>query len=84
MDNISSKIFDIKSAFKNNERILTINSPDIINGRIVGKYKIKDLLSLVENSLGSIYANYTPNIVEEGQYLDFKFNIYSKIATLFL
>ncbi|WP_431157641.1 translocation/assembly module TamB domain-containing protein [Winogradskyella poriferorum] len=75
--------FDIISTFDDDKRTLAINSPDIISGRITGKYKIKDILKLVENSLGSIYTNYIPNEVEEGQYLNFKFNIYSKIAAVF-
>jgi len=75
--------FDIISTFDNDKRTLTVNSPDIISGRITGKYKVRDILKLVENSLGSVYANYIPNEVNEGQSLNFKFNIFSKIATIF-
>ncbi|WP_439152429.1 translocation/assembly module TamB domain-containing protein [Winogradskyella sp.] len=75
--------FDIVSEFNGAERTIAINSPDIINGKINGEFKIKDILKLVENSIGSIYANYIPNEVEEGQYLNFRFNIYSKIAAVF-
>ncbi|MCA0132629.1 translocation/assembly module TamB domain-containing protein [Winogradskyella alexanderae] len=75
--------FDIVSAFANEERTLTINSPDIVSGRIIGKYRIRDIIKLVENSLGSIYTNYIPYEVEKGQYLNFNFNIYSKIAAVF-
>ncbi|WP_296384457.1 translocation/assembly module TamB domain-containing protein [Winogradskyella sp.] len=75
--------FDIVSSFKGTERTIAINSPDIINGKIAGEFKTKDLLKLVENSVGSIYTNYIPNEVDEGQYIDFKFNIYSKIAAVF-
>ncbi|WP_343067589.1 translocation/assembly module TamB domain-containing protein [Winogradskyella flava] len=75
--------FDIVSSFKDEERTISINSPDIINGKVTGKFKIEDLPKLIENSVGSIYTNYVPNDVEEGQYMDFKFNIYSKIAAVF-
>jgi hypothetical protein len=75
--------FDIVSSFKENERTITINSPDIINGNIKGQFKTEDIFKLIENSVGSIYTNYVPFEVEEGQYIDFKFNIYSKIATVF-
>lgn len=75
--------FDIVSSFSDNERTITVNSPDIINGKITGQFKTEDVLSLVENSVGSIYTNYIPNVVGEGQYLNFKFNIYSKIAAVF-
>jgi len=75
--------FDIVSSFEDGERTLTINSPDIINGKIKGKFKIREILKLAENSLGSIYTNFEPNTVDEGQYLNFHFNIYSKIAAVF-
>ncbi len=75
--------FDIVSSFNGNERTISVNSPDIINGKVTGQFKTKDILKLVENSIGSIYTNYVPNEVEEGQYMDFKFNIYNKIAAVF-
>ncbi|MFK7833832.1 MAG: translocation/assembly module TamB domain-containing protein [Winogradskyella sp.] len=75
--------FDILSQFEDNVRNISVNSPDIINGKISGEFKTRDVLKLIENSVGSIYTNYIPNVVEEGQYLDFKFNIYSKIAAVF-
>ncbi|WP_317167403.1 translocation/assembly module TamB domain-containing protein [Winogradskyella costae] len=75
--------FDIVSSFDNNERTLAINSPDIIDGKITGQFKTKDILGLVENSVGSIYTKFVPNVVEKDQYINFRFNIYSKIATVF-
>ena len=81
--NYSFQDFDIVSSFADNERTISINSPDIINGKITGQFKSKDILGLIENSVGSIYTNYIPNAVEEGQYINFRFNIYSKIAAVF-
>lgn len=81
--NYSFQDFDIVSSFEDSERTISINSPDIINGKITGKFNTKDVLELVENSVGSIYTNFVPNAVEKGQYLNFRFNIYSKIAAVF-
>jgi len=75
--------FEIVSSFRGKERTISINSPDIINGEVSGQFKIVDILKLAENSVGSIYTNYVANEVEEGQYLNFRFNIYSKIAAVF-
>ncbi len=75
--------FDIVSSFEANERTISINSPDIINGKITGQFKTKDILGLVENSVGSIYTNFVPNVVDKDQYINFRFNIYSKIAAVF-
>ncbi len=82
-NNYNFEDFDIVSSFKENERTIAINSPDIIDGKITGQFKTKDILGLVENSVGSIYTNFVPNEVDKDQYIDFRFNIYSKIATVF-
>ena len=66
-----------------NVRNLTINSPDVITGRMEGKYDFDALLAILENGLGSIYSNYKPNLIKSGQYLNFNFSIYNKIIDIF-
>ncbi|TBX65169.1 translocation/assembly module TamB [Flavobacterium silvisoli] len=65
------------------ERAITINSPDAIEGSVVGKYKFNQLQKIVENSLGSFYANYKQNKVLPNQYLKFNFALHSKIIEIF-
>lgn len=74
--------FDIVSYFDVGERTISIDSPDIIDGQITGNFNTKDIFKLIENSVGSIYTNYIPNELDKGQYIDFRFNIYSKIAAI--
>ena len=77
--------FVVKSSFDENRiRTMTINSPDIIDGKIVGKFQFDQLQKLIENSLGSLYANYSPNKVNRGQFLKFDFNVYNKLIEIFL
>lgn len=76
--------FQIKSSFdKNRVRTITINSPDIVQGQVVGKFKFDQIGDLIENSLGSLYANYSPNKVSKGQFVKFDFNVYSKLIEVF-
>ncbi|MEC5167162.1 hypothetical protein RCH18_002912 [Flavobacterium sp. PL11] len=76
--------FTINSVFDENKvRTITVNSPDIVQGEIVGKYEFNQLENLVKNSLGSLYANFKPNKVKKGQFLKFDFSIYSKIIEVF-
>ncbi|MEZ4797853.1 MAG: translocation/assembly module TamB domain-containing protein [Flavobacteriaceae bacterium] len=77
------KDFEITSSFNDNERTLYVNSPDIIEGTMKGKFKINDVTKLVENSLGNIYTNYNPHLINSNQYIDFNFKIYNKIAEVF-
>jgi len=76
--------FSIVSSFDADRvRTISINSPDIINGTIVGKFKVNQLRKMIENSVGSLYANYVPNNIQRGQFLRFNFNIYNKVIEVF-
>ncbi|MCM5663749.1 translocation/assembly module TamB domain-containing protein [Galbibacter mesophilus] len=75
--------FNITSEFKDEDRIITVNSPDIITGSLEGKYKLQELPKLVKNSVGSIYTNYQPEEITPGQNVDFNFKIYNKIVEVF-
>lgn len=61
--------FNIASSFDENQiRTITIDSPDIIKGKIVGKYEFAQVPKIIENSIGSLYTNYRPNKVKTGQF----------------
>lgn len=84
-DNYIFDDFTITSTFDaDRERTIAVNSPDIIEGKMVGKFKFKELRSILENAAGSLYANYQPNKVSKGQYLNFNFSIYNKIIEVFV
>lgn len=84
-DNYLFDDFTISSTFDaNNERTIAVNSPDIIEGQMVGKFRFKELLDILENAAGSLYANYLPNKVSKGQYVKFNFAVYNKIIDLFV
>ena len=76
--------FNILSSFSKGEHIIEVNSPDIVDGRISGKYLIEDIPNLFVNGIGSIYANYIPQEVTTNQYIDYEFTVYNKIVELFV
>lgn len=77
--------FNVSSSFdEENVRTIFVNSPDIITGRIFGKYKLNQVSKILENAVGSLYANFSPNKLEEGQFLDFNFYIHNKIVEIFV
>lgn len=65
------------------ERTITINSPDAIEGSVVGKYQFNQVQKMAENALGTFYSNYRSNKVLPNQYLKFNFAINSKIIEIF-
>ena len=83
-DNYFFTDFNITSEFdKEKVRTITMNSTDIIDGRVKGIFKFNEVGKLAMNSLASIYTNYKPSVVTKGQFLDFKFKIYNKIVDVF-
>ncbi|MEZ2415509.1 translocation/assembly module TamB domain-containing protein [Muriicola sp. E247] len=76
--------FKVTSSFDQDSiRTVEINSPDIITGFMRGRFKVNELDKLLRNSIGSIYTNYKPFEISEGQVLDFNFKIYNKIVDVF-
>lgn len=76
--------FKVTSSFApDGERTIEINSPDIITGYVRGRFKVGEVGKLVQNSVGSIYTNYRPFKISEGQELSFNFKIYNKIVDVF-
>ncbi|KQC29364.1 translocation/assembly module TamB domain-containing protein [Flagellimonas eckloniae] len=76
--------FAVSSSFdQDTVRTIDINSPDIITGYVKGKFKIGEIGKLVQNSVGSIYTNYKPFEISDGQELSFNFKIYNKIVDVF-
>ncbi|WP_243860471.1 translocation/assembly module TamB domain-containing protein [Flavobacterium poyangense] len=79
-------IFDdvtVNSNFdKDRLRTININSSDVVNGEIVGKFQFKELGRLVMNSVGSLYTNYKPYKVKKGQFLRFNLHVYNKVVEM--
>ena len=82
-DNYYFRDFNINSRFIDTTRVIKINSPDIINGTLKGRFKFEELEKLAKNSLGSIYTDFEPKNVTPGQFLDFNFKINNKIIEVF-
>jgi len=79
------KDFKIKSTLSNEEiKTIKVDSKDILNGKILGNFKLSEIYKLVQNSIGSILANYSPLKVSEKQFFEFDFQIHSEIIEVFL
>lgn len=76
--------FAVSSTFEvDSIRNIQIISPDIITGYMKGNFKVNELGKLIRNSIGTIYTNYRPFEISEGQRLTFNFKIYNKIVDVF-
>ncbi|MDN3593990.1 translocation/assembly module TamB domain-containing protein [Zunongwangia endophytica] len=75
--------FSIKSSFNADIRTIAINSPDVLSGEMEGRFRLSELQALFQNSIGSIYTNYEPNVITNNQFMEFDFDIYNKIVEVF-
>jgi len=78
------KDFQLNSKFSpEGERLIKVNSPEIIQGEVTGKFRFNNIKNLFQNSLASLYKNYEAKISTENEYLNFDFKIYNKIIDVF-
>ncbi|MDP5092016.1 MAG: translocation/assembly module TamB [Polaribacter sp.] len=79
----SFKEFKFTSSIKDSIKTIEVNSVDIADGYLTGKFSFDEIVQVSQNALGSIYNNYEPYKVAPNQYLDFNFTIYNQIVTVF-
>ena len=73
----------VSSSFDaNNEHTITMYSPNQLNGKIQGKFEFNQIQKMIQNSLGSLYTNYKPNVLKKGQYIKFNFSEFSEIIEI--
>jgi len=77
------KDFSINSSFDKDVHTLKVNSADIVEGELTGRFSLSQLPDLVENALGSFYTNYKPIKVSPDQTVDFNFTVYNKLIDAF-
>ncbi len=74
----------LKSSFnKENVRLIELSSPGSVSGRLNGTFKFEELGRIIKNDLGSVYANYKPIKVSNGQYVDFNVKLENKLTEVF-
>ncbi len=72
-----------KSSFNaNNEHIISLNSLNELKGKIQGKFEFSEIQKMIENSLGSLYTNYKPNLLKKGQYIKFDFSRFNNLIEI--
>lgn len=82
-DTYSFDDFKIESEFINDERLITINSKEIMDGELRGRFYLEQIPALVQNSLASLYTDYRIEEVRDDQFIAYEFQLYDKIIDLF-
>ena len=69
----------LTSRFDDEIRYIEINSPDVIQGKLSGIFKLTELPDITLSAFQNLYYRKNPESLGEFAYVDFEFNIYSKI-----
>lgn len=69
---------------QDNVRSIIIDSHDIMQGELIGRYSFAEVSKIFQNALGSLYTNYSPFKIKPNQFLKFNFSIHNKIVKVFL
>lgn len=75
--------FKVLSSVKDSIKRIDVESKDIANGYLTGKFIFSEVSKVAQNALGSIYTNYKPYKVTPNQFLDFNFTVYNQIVNVF-
>ena len=73
--------FSAQSRLLKNERIININSEDIISGLLVGKFEPSNFFKTIKNIVGKNFKNYKNEETSNNQSLSFNFNLKNKITS---
>lgn len=77
--------FEVNSQFDSiGVRTIMVDSKDIINGSLKGKFRFEDYQKIIENSLGSMYSYYKPHALSQEQFVNFEFDIHNQIVDIFV
>ncbi len=82
-DNYKFGDFDLQSKIENGNQEITINSKDVINGRLYGKYQLSELPEFIEVSFKNLYFKNIVNRKFVNKNINFEFQINNKVVEAF-
>ncbi|GEN76575.1 translocation/assembly module TamB domain-containing protein [Chryseobacterium hagamense] len=74
----------IKTFIENGGRLIDVDAPGAVNGKISGRYNLGDLAGMVENGLNKILVGPAPRKVYRGQNFTMDFDVQQGLVSYFL
>ncbi|HFK5571277.1 TPA: translocation/assembly module TamB [Elizabethkingia meningoseptica] len=75
---------NVKAFFENGNRIIDVDAPGAVKGKIVGRYNLGDLGGIVQSGLGNVLVGYLPKRLYKGQNFELEFDVQQKLVSYFL
>jgi len=83
LDSFQFEDLTVVSSFQQNQQTITIDSPDVISGKLVGDFKLTKLPELFSEAIENLYFRSKEDLSKNYQYVDFDIDIYNKIVEVF-
>lgn len=74
----------VQAFFENGNRVVVVDAPGAVSGKITGRYNLGDLPSMVENGLNKILVGPPPRRMFRGQNFNMEFNIRQNLVNYFM
>ncbi|WDF46672.1 translocation/assembly module TamB [Chryseobacterium sp. KACC 21268] len=74
----------LKAFFENGNRIVSVDAPGTITGRISGRFDLEDIGNMVTNSINKILVGNPPKKTYNGQSFDFDFDVKQGLVSFFV
>ncbi len=75
---------DVKAFFENGNRIVSVDAPGAVNGRVAGRFNLEDIGKMVTNSINKILVGNPPRKTYNGQYFNFDFDVKQGLVAFFM
>ncbi|RCU44171.1 translocation/assembly module TamB [Chryseobacterium lacus] len=75
---------DVKAFFENGNRVVSVNAPGAVNGKITGKYNLADLQEMITNGLNKILVGPPPRKMFRNQQFNIEFEVRQNIVNYFM
>ncbi|HOB24958.1 MAG TPA: translocation/assembly module TamB, partial [Kaistella sp.] len=73
----------VKAFFENENRIVSVDAPGAVNGKIAGKFNLGDLGGMIQNGIGKILVGPPPRKVYRGQSFTMDFDVKQGLVSYF-
>ncbi len=74
----------LKAFFENGNRIVSVDAPGAVNGKISGRFNLGDLAGMIENGLNKVLVGPPPRKLYRGQDFNMEFDVKQGLVSYFL
>jgi hypothetical protein len=74
----------VKAFFENGNRVVSVDAPGAVSGKVTGRYNLGDLAGMVQNGLNKILVGPPPRKLYRGQHFNMEFDIKQDLVNYFM